>query len=151
MRENNNFAKRKFLIIKSKTNFARIKYMNQKGFTNIVLIVLVVVLVGALGYVTLVKKSPEPNPRPQQNTNNVNAFTPPAATNTTPPKPQLTYPNVKTFLPSKATLNGELKLDLEGDGVNEVAFAYATALNQENNDFSTGIKYTDSGGWKVAF
>ena len=31
--------------------------MSQKGFVNIVLIVLVVVLAGALGYVTLVKKS----------------------------------------------------------------------------------------------
>jgi len=30
--------------------------MNQKGFANIVLIILVVVLAGALGYVTLVKK-----------------------------------------------------------------------------------------------
>ncbi|MBI2097179.1 MAG: hypothetical protein HYT40_03485 [Candidatus Sungbacteria bacterium] len=30
--------------------------MNQKGFANIILIILVVVLVGALGYVTLVKR-----------------------------------------------------------------------------------------------
>ena len=29
---------------------------NQKGFANILLIILVVVLAGALGYVTLVKK-----------------------------------------------------------------------------------------------
>src|SRR3990167_8363563 len=36
---------------------------NQKGFANIVLIVLVVVLAGALGYVTLVKK-PAPSTIP---------------------------------------------------------------------------------------
>ena len=110
-----------------------------------VLIALVVVLVGMLGYVTLVKKSPESNPAPQQNVNSVNSI---------PPKLQLIYPDVKTFLPPKATLNEEFRLDLEGDSVNEVAFAYATALNQENNDFKIGVrilKYTDSVGWKVAF
>ena len=44
--------------------------MNQKGFANIVLIILVVVLVGALGYVTLVNKpsSPEPQPTTSQTT-----------------------------------------------------------------------------------
>ncbi len=50
------------------------KYMDQqKGFTNIVLIVLVVVLAGVVGYFTLVKKSPEiaqqtntPTPTPIQ-------------------------------------------------------------------------------------
>ena len=128
--------------------------MNQKGFANIMLIILVVVLAGALGYVALVKKSPEPSSVPQENTNNVNTVTPPVTTNTATSKPQLTYPDAKTFLPSKATLNGELKLDLEGDGVNEVAIAYAIALNQENNDFNTGVrilKYTDTNGWKVAF
>ncbi len=33
---------------------------NQKGFANIILIVLVVVLVGVVGFLTLVKKSPTP-------------------------------------------------------------------------------------------
>ncbi len=41
---------------------------NQKGFANIVLIVLVVVLVGALGYMTLIRKS---NPVEQPQTNNL--------------------------------------------------------------------------------
>lgn len=128
--------------------------MNQKGFVNVLLIVLVVVLVGALGYVTLVKKSPEPNPTLQKNTNNINAVTPPTTANTTPPKPQLTYPDIKTFLPSKATLNEELKLDIEGDGINEVAFAYAIPSDQTGVIFTTVVKilkYTDSSGWKVAF
>jgi len=40
--------------------------MNQKGFANIALIVLVVILASALGYVTLVKK-PAPVERPQAN------------------------------------------------------------------------------------
>ncbi len=41
--------------------------INQKGFANIVLIVLVVILAGALGYVTLVKKTA---PTEQSQTNN---------------------------------------------------------------------------------
>ncbi len=117
--------------------------MNQKGFANVVLVVLVIILAGVLGYVTLVKKSPEVDSTPQQTTKN-----------TAIPKLQLNYPDVKDFLPLKAILNKELKLDLEGDGINEVAFAYATALNQENNYFSTGVmilKYSDSDGWKVVF
>jgi hypothetical protein len=33
--------------------------MNQKGFANVILVVIIVVLAGALGYFTLVKKSPQ--------------------------------------------------------------------------------------------
>lgn len=38
--------------------------MNQKDFANIVLIVLVIALIGVVGYLTLVKKSPAPTPTP---------------------------------------------------------------------------------------
>src|SRR3989338_4010347 len=69
-------------------------HMNQKGFANIFLIVLVVVLVGALGYITLVKK-PASIEQPQSNnlqntqtttpppSNNAVSQTPPPASNTT--------------------------------------------------------------------
>jgi len=46
------FGKRKFLI----------NMNNQKGFANIVLVVVIVLLVGVVGYLTLVKKSPAPTP-----------------------------------------------------------------------------------------
>ena len=56
--------------------------MNQKGFANIVLIILVVILAGALGYVTLVKKS-APVEQPQSNNlQNTQTTTPPPANNT---------------------------------------------------------------------
>lgn len=51
--------------------------MNQKGFTNIVLIILVVILASALGYVTLVKK---PALVEQPQTNNSQNAQPPATT-----------------------------------------------------------------------
>ncbi|MCR4328722.1 MAG: hypothetical protein NUV53_04420 [Patescibacteria group bacterium] len=53
--------------------------MNQKGFANIVLIVLVVVLVGVVGYLTLSKKFTSPTPTPEQT--NQNTTTPPPASN----------------------------------------------------------------------
>ncbi len=59
-----------------------INHMNQRGFANIVLIVLVVILAGALGYVTLVKK---PAPTEQSQTN-----TPPPTNNTTSQNPPVT-------------------------------------------------------------
>ena len=40
--------------------------MNQKGFANIILVVVIVVLVGAVGYLTLVKKSSVPTDQTQQ-------------------------------------------------------------------------------------
>ena len=54
------------LVLISDVGFVTIKRMDQKGFAKIVLIVLVVVLAGALGYVTLVKK-PVPIKPPQVN------------------------------------------------------------------------------------
>jgi hypothetical protein len=63
--------------------------MNQKGFANIILIIFVVVLVGALGYVTLVKK-PAPVEQPQTNNNNsqnTQTITPPPSNNAVPQTP----------------------------------------------------------------
>ena len=60
--------------------------MNQKGFANIILIVVIVVLVGAVGYFAFVKKMEpvvqQPTPSPTQNTQ---PTTPPPVTNTPPP------------------------------------------------------------------
>ena len=53
-----------FLIISRKLLTNKSMNMNKKGFANIVLIILVVVLAGVLGYVTLVKK-PAPVEQPQ--------------------------------------------------------------------------------------
>ncbi|TSC72959.1 MAG: hypothetical protein G01um101470_236 [Parcubacteria group bacterium Gr01-1014_70] len=59
--------------------------MNQKGFANIVLIVLVVLLAGALGYVTFVKKSSE---QPSQS-----QVTPPTVTPPSKPSISIIFPN----------------------------------------------------------
>lgn len=67
--------------------------MNQKGFANMVLIVLVVVLAGALGYVTLVKK-PAPVEQPQvNNSQNTQSTTPPPSnqTSVTPPQTDTSF------------------------------------------------------------
>ena len=79
--------------------------MNQKGFANIILIVFVVVLAGALGYVALVKKPVStptnqsqsnvqlPQPTPITTNDNIQTPTPPTATET---------PNGKFIFPSNA-------------------------------------------------
>ncbi|KKU15636.1 MAG: hypothetical protein UX22_C0006G0044 [Candidatus Jorgensenbacteria bacterium GW2011_GWA2_45_9] len=84
-----------FLIISRKllTN-KDINMNNQKGFANIVLIVLVVILAGALGYVILVKK---PAPVEQSQTNNLQntePTTPPPANNSVSQNPPATKPPV---------------------------------------------------------
>lgn len=49
--------------------------MNQKGFANIILVVVIVILVGAIGYFALVRKS---TPIPKDETAKQPAFCPPA-------------------------------------------------------------------------
>src|SRR3989338_7537737 len=55
--------------------------MNQKGFANIVLIILVVVLAGALGYVMLVKKPASVEQPQTNNLQNSQSTTPPPSNN----------------------------------------------------------------------
>ena len=66
---------------------------NQKGFANIVLMVLVVILAGAVGYFALVKKSPTPTNETQPTNNLPSQQTPPVTTKnlpvTTPATPSL--------------------------------------------------------------
>ena len=76
--------------------------MNQKGSANIVLIVLVVILAGALGYVTLVKKS-APTEQPQtNNSQNTQPTTPPPTNNIVSQNPPVTQPPATplSFLPT---------------------------------------------------
>lgn len=71
---------------------------NQKGFANIVLIVLVVILVGAAGYFALVKKSSTPTNETQSTNNLPSQQTPPTnTTQTTPPSPQTNNPGWKKY------------------------------------------------------
>ena len=87
--------------------------MNQKGFVNILLIVLVVVLAGVLGYVTLVKK-PAPTEQPQSNNSQNTQQTPPPIVKQNPPPTQppvveadinLTYPNGGEILSLNNSVN----------------------------------------------
>jgi len=110
---------------------------NQKGFVNIVLIVLVVILVGAVGYFALVKKSPTPTSENQPTNNLPTQQTPPTATNnppTTTPAPKAV--DWESLLPSmrvalkQAFPNERIeesrpisiykKVDITGDGIPEV-------------------------------
>lgn len=59
--------------------------MNQKDFANIILIVLVVILVGVVGYLTLGKKSTNQQTLPEQTQNTVSNEPTPPVTNQTPP------------------------------------------------------------------
>lgn len=79
---------------------------NQKGFANIVLIVLVVILAGALGYVTLVKK---PAPVEQSQTNNLQntqPTTPPPTNNTVSQNPPANQPQSSTSEPGWKIYSG---------------------------------------------
>ena len=68
--------------------------MNQKGFANIVLIVLVVILAGALGYVTLIKKSVSTEQPQSNNSQNTQPTMPPSPNNTVSQNPPPTQPPV---------------------------------------------------------
>lgn len=66
--------------------------MTQKSFVNIVVILAIVILAGALGYVTLVKK-PAPVEQPQtSNSQNTQPTTPPPTNNTVSQNPPATQP-----------------------------------------------------------
>ena len=65
--------------------------MNQKGFANIILLVLMVVLVGAVGYLTLVNKPLQPTSLPTPTLTSTSTPSPtPAPTITPTPRPSPT-------------------------------------------------------------
>ncbi|MBM2817640.1 MAG: hypothetical protein HW401_230 [Parcubacteria group bacterium] len=123
--------------------------MNKKGFIKIAFVVLIVVVVIVAGYFSLVEKQ-----APSSQQNDI-----PSSIDTQTSKSKtlisdFTQSDIKKFLPAKAIFNKELRLDLEGDGIEEVAFSYAIPLNQENTDFNTGVKILKQNNlndWQVAF
>lgn len=68
--------------------------MNQKGFANIVLIILVVILAGVLGYVTLIKKPAPVEQSQTNNSQNTESTMPPPANNSISKNPPATQPPV---------------------------------------------------------
>lgn len=79
---------------------------NQKGFVNIILVVVIIVLVGAVGYFAFVKKS---EPVTQQTPKTTNpALTPsPTSTPTQTPTPTSTKPSPTQKSGIKATVIGQ--------------------------------------------
>src|SRR3989338_5119110 len=88
---------------------------NQKGFANIVLIVLVVILVGAVGYFALVKKSPTPTSENPPTNNLPTQQTPPTATN----NPPATIPTPPSLSADKKSISadGKVLLSIDNDTV----------------------------------
>jgi hypothetical protein len=73
--------------------------MNQKGFINVILVIIIIVLAGALGYFTLVKKSP---PIAQQTPTHTPTFTPTKISASTPtPTPKDETKNWKIYTNNK--------------------------------------------------
>jgi hypothetical protein len=128
--------------------------MNQKGYVNIILIVLVVILAGVVGYLTLIKKPTSPaSPNQTPPTNTPTQQTPPI----TSPKPTPTVnwesliPTIRTvvgptFLGMRVEESGSLSIlqknDITGDSVPEALVnlgsggaytSYLTLMRVEND------------------
>lgn len=89
--------------------------INQKGFVNIVLIVLVVILAGALGYFALVKKSPTPVSENQPTNNIPSQQTPPVTTK----NPPVTAPATPSLSADKKSVvaEGKVLLAIDNDTI----------------------------------
>src|SRR3989344_4001915 len=99
---------------------------NQKGFANIVLIVLVVILVGAVGYFALVKKSPTPTSENPPTNNLPTQQTPPTATN----NPPATIPTTPSLSADKMKIGFTIESDtLTPDKVVGIFSRSANAVN----------------------
>ncbi|MBI2096278.1 MAG: hypothetical protein HYT43_01430 [Candidatus Taylorbacteria bacterium] len=125
--------------------------MNQKGFANIILVIVIVILVGAVGYFALVKKSPEV-------TQQTNTLTPtnnqqnsqPSPTQTQTPKYPIHTPKSPTPTPTPQNknvfVNSPYGLDftlpngyLVGSnhyGVTDASKAEAFYFRKESNNYS---------------
>ena len=75
--------------------------MNQKGFVNIILVVVIVILVGAVGYFAFVKKSEpiaqQPTPTQTNNPTKTPVSPTPAMTSSPTPTPTASTANWKTY------------------------------------------------------
>lgn len=89
--------------------------MNQKRFANIMLIVLVVILVGAVGYFALVKKSPTPVSETQSTNNIPSQQTPPVTTNN-PPVTTLGTPSLSADK-KNVIADGKVLLAIDNDTI----------------------------------
>ena len=135
--------------------------MNQRGFASIVLIILVVVLAGALGYVTLVKKS-TPGEKPQtNNSQNTQPTTPPPTNNTVSQNPPATQPpatppsslpttcvdqpETKAVITSLSSYSGPVGTKLEIRGCNFAGFEGDKNAWIENYQGVKGILYGEQG------
>ena len=87
--------------------------MNQKGFANIVLVVVIVILVGAVGYFAFVKKSEpiaqQPTPTPTQTTTSTKSPTP----TTTPTATEKDVTNQPAYLIAAYSKNGKNYVDVD--------------------------------------
>ena len=134
-----------FLIRKSKSiiNFAIIKLMNQKGFANIALIILAVVLAGVAGYFALNNRSATPTPTPP-------------VTNGTPTNWQFIDANSFTLsLPPSWEFNKLQGIDsyvgeFVGDGA-KLGFDYGWYSNSlaEDNDPNHTVTYETISGYRA--
>ncbi len=102
--------------------------MNQKGFANIVLIILVVVLVGALWFVTLVKK-PASVEQPQTNL----------------PTSCMDKPGTKAVITSLSSYSGPVGTNLEIGGCNFAGFEGDKNAWIEDTQGTKGILYGEQG------
>ena len=120
--------------------------MNQKGFANIALIVLVVVLLGVVGYFAIVKKSEpvaqQPTPSPVSNTQ----IQTPKAVNWESLIPTIRTAVGPTFLGARVEESGSLSIfqknDITGDSISEALVSlgsggaytsYLTLMRVEND------------------
>jgi len=130
--------------------------MNQKGYINIILVVLVVVLLGVVGYLTLVKKPTTSTTTNQtQPTNTAPTQQTPPITSPEPTPKQVNWENLiptirtvigPTFLGVRVEESGSLSIfqknDITGDGVSEALVnlgsggaytSYLTLMRVEND------------------
>jgi len=87
--------------------------MNQKGFANIILVVIIVILVGAVGYFAFVKKSEpvaqQPTPTPTQTTTSTKSPTP----TPTPTATEKDVINQPAYLMVAYSKNGKNYIDVD--------------------------------------
>jgi len=129
--------------------------MNQKGFANIILVVVIVVLVGVVGYFALIKKPTSPATTNQTpSTNTPTQQTPPVTSPEPTPKPvnwESLIPTIRTavgptFLGVRVEESGPLNIfqknDITGDSIPEALVnlgsggaytSYLTLMKVEND------------------
>ena len=119
--------------------------MNKKGFANIVLIILVVVLAGALGYVALIKKT-APVEQPQStNSQNTQVTQPPITPLSSLPTTCVDQPETKAVITSLSSYSGPVGTKLEIRGCNFAGFEGDKNAWIENSQGVKGVLYGEQG------